>query len=388
MRVVLAKRWKEISTFWFQQPTAVRWMSTRKRQRNPYDVLKVSKDASTEDIKKAFFEMAHKLHPDKNPSPGAREAFAEAKTAYELLGDPDKRRIYDAYAPAAEATSSGRKEETDTRRERRGKTFEEEVWSEFESFVGSRQAKKAPKKGADIVIDLGLSFLEAVNGGKRNLRVKRKAKCTSCSGSGCQPSTSAVRCFVCSGRGSVHQRIGIEVVVLPCKKCQGKGSTIPYPCKDCKGTTLVDSESSESIDIPPGVHDGQTLRMRGKGSMSESGGPAGDLMVKLKVEVDEEFRRDEFDVHSDVSVSISTAALGGRIKVKTVCGVVEVEVPSGSADGDRLRIPNKGISKVTATTTAQHRGYHIAHLRLLVPRSLTEAQRRLFEQLSSLETSV
>eukprot|EP00357_Protocruzia_adherens_P006500 CAMPEP_0115015896 /NCGR_PEP_ID=MMETSP0216-20121206/27072_1 /TAXON_ID=223996 /ORGANISM="Protocruzia adherens, Strain Boccale" /LENGTH=488 /DNA_ID=CAMNT_0002386165 /DNA_START=152 /DNA_END=1618 /DNA_ORIENTATION=+ len=375
-----------------------------------YAVLGLPRGSSKAEIKKAYIKLAKEYHPDINKSPGAGEKFTEISQAYETLGDDKKKSMYDSYGltgdeqdqmggdPFGGAGAGGFGDfggfggaggfwENAGPFGGAGQGDFEEMFSDFHEFFdrmgGGQGTGRKAHKGQDIFVQLELGFMEAVSGATKEIRVKKKATCETCNGNKCKPGTAPSKCYTCGGRGTVHYRQGPMTVAVACNKCQGTGTTIKHPCPQCKGAGFAHKTATEAVQIPKGVNTGQNLRLSQKGHYSETGGPSGDLMIKILVKDHPYFRRENYDIHTDYWLTLSQAVLGGQVNVKTLDGNVKVNLPAGVAHGDRQKLKNQGITRLPPNQT--QKGHHIINFKLKVPSNLSTEQRALFEDLSSLE---
>lgn len=349
--------------------------STQKR--DYYEVLGVSREASLDEIKKAYRKLAVKFHPDKNPGDKqAEENFKEAAEAYSVLSDSDKRATYDRYGHAG-ASFGG---------------FDATQFTDFSDILGDlfgfdflggggRRRGNRPSRGADVRYDLHLSFEEAAFGKEVSITIPRAVNCKSCSGTGARPGTQPVTCSGCGGRGQVRFTQGFFAVARTCPQCGGAGKVIKEPCGDCAGAGRVREDKTLSVKVPAGVDEGSRLRVAGEGEAGTLGGPSGDLYVFISVDEHEEFARRDYDVHSELPVSFTQAALGAEVEAKTIHGQEKVKISAGTQPDQVLRLRGKGIPYVDGSG----RGDHFVHVKVRVPSHLSEKQRELLEQLAALE---
>lgn len=345
-------------------------------QQDYYEVLGVGRDASAAEIKKAFRKAALANHPDRNPDdPAAEERFKAVAEAYDVLSDDDKRQRYDRFGHAGVQGAAG--------------PNVEDIFSSFGDIFGDifgarrgRGRRRAgPARGADLRYDLEISLEEALEGVKRELELPRVEDCGTCSGSGLKDGATRSTCVQCGGRGQVSMRQGPFVMSQTCGACGGAGSTIAPDdrCETCAGVGKVRSERKVTLRIPPGVDTGTRLRVSGEGEAGERGGPAGDLYVVVHVAAHEVFDRDGDNLHCEAWVGLVAAALGGTVDVPMLGGEpAPVDVPAGVQPGERLRVRGKGMPRLSGSG----QGDLYAHVRLKVPKKLTAAQRKLFEQLA------
>lgn len=352
-------------------------------KRDYYEVLGLQKGASTDEIKKAYRQMAKKYHPDLNPGDKEAEArFKECNEAYEVLSDDDKRSRYDRFGHAgvdpnygAGAGGAG------------GMGFDGfDVGDLFSSFFGGgfggfgggqRSNPNAPQRGGDIQTNITISFEEAAKGCKKAVNVQRIEVCDECSGSGAARGTHTQTCPECNGRGQVmsQQRtmLGVMQVQKPCPRCGGKGTIIPSPCPKCKGAGRIRRSARVDVNIPAGIDDRQALNVRGEGSKGVNGGPAGDLRVGVNVMRHEFFEREGFNVWYEATISFAQAALGSDIIVPTLDGDVKYTVPAGTQPGTVFKLKDRGIQVLNS----RGKGDQLVKVKVEVPRKLTEKQREM-----------
>lgn len=344
---------------------------------NPYATLGVSPDASQEEIKKAYRKLAVKYHPDKNKdNVEATDKFKEISAAYEILGDTTKRAEYDARGSFDFGFGSPPP----------GFDFDifGDVFGGFGEMFGrktSQGARPRNQKGRNINIDLQISFETAVFGGQRTIEVPKKSHCRPCAGSGAKPGSDQETCKDCGGSGHLMIRQGFMSVTTTCPKCRGFGKIASDPCIDCHGSGKVDSVDSFGLDIPPGVDTGVKLRIVGRGEEGLGNAPPGDMIIRIVVNESNKFRRDGYDVHSNVTISLTKACLGGEEMVETLHGNETLKIPSGIQPGTVLRIASTGIPMLNHMGV----GDHYVHVKVQIPKSLTEEQRELLENLEKLQ---
>jgi len=347
-------------------------------ERDYYEVLGVPRNASAEELRKAYRRLALKYHPDKNP--GDKEAerkFKEVANAYEVLRDPEKRRLYD---------QRGREGLEDIGFQGFGSA--EDIFSAFGDIFGdffgkryySRQAR-APARGQDLAAEISISFLESVEGTKRTLRLEREKPCPDCSGTGDASGHPSGPCPECSGTGRVMRRGrelgGFVSVSSVCPRCGGTGYGRGELCRSCGGQGVVAGRSTIEVKIPKGVADGQVLRLAGQGSPGRRGGPPGDLLVTVRVEPHPELVRDGSDIRVRAKIPLATALLGGKVQVPTIKGRAMLTVPAGTQPGDVLRMAGLGVSEGGAPP-----GDELVEIEVELPRKLTPRQRQLVEELA------
>jgi molecular chaperone DnaJ len=341
--------------------------------RNYYRILGISKDASEEEIKKAYRKIAMQSHPDRNPGDKeAEENFKIASEAYEVLRDSEKRRIYDQYG------IEGLKGTGFT-----GFRGFEDIFSAFgdifEDFFGfgtTRTHKARPRPGADLRYDLKLSFTEAAFGKEAEIEIPQNSSCDTCGGTGAKPGTSPATCPSCKGMGQVTRSQGFFTISTTCSHCRGEGKLVQHPCKECRGTGKIRKNRKIEVKIPPGVDAGTKLRIRGEGQEGERGGPPGDLYVFIYVEPHDFFSRDGDDVLCRIPISFPHAALGTEIEVPTLDGTKRLTIPKGIENGEILRIKGEGIPKMRG----HGRGDQLVQVVIKTPKHLTKRQEELLRE--------
>ncbi|HEX6988314.1 MAG TPA: molecular chaperone DnaJ [Bacillota bacterium] len=357
-------------------------------KRDYYEVLGVGRDASAEEIRRAYRRLARRYHPDANPGDAqAAERFKEVKEAYDVLSDAGKRAAYDRFGhagvdPSAHAGAGGAQGPFGGFDPFQG--FEDI----FETFFGGGQraggAARRPRRGADILGSMEISFEDAAFGVERQVEVARTEICDHCGGSGAEPGSAPATCPECGGRGQVRAAratpFGQFVTVTTCPRCGGAGRVIDHPCRECRGRQTVRRRRSITVTIPAGVDDGARIRLAGQGHVGEDGGPAGDLYIDVRVRPHAVFRREGDDVISQVTVGIAQAALGTSVGVETLDGQETIRIPAGTQSGDEIRLRGKGIPHLRG----RGRGDHRVRVRVEVPRDLSDDEKALLLQLARL----
>ncbi|WP_434030712.1 molecular chaperone DnaJ [[Pseudomonas] boreopolis] len=338
-------------------------------KRDYYEVLGVARNASDEELKKAYRRCAMKYHPDRNPGDAAAEtAFKECKEAYEVLADAGKRRMYDAHGHAAfeHGMGGGGPGGPDM-----GDIFGDIFGNIFGGAAGARQARR----GADIGYVMELELEEAVAGVERRIEIPTLAECRQCDGSGSEDG-KVETCTTCGGRGNVRVQRGIFAMQQTCPHCAGRGSIIRNPCKTCHGAGRVEEEKVLSVKIPAGVDTGDRIRLAGEGEAGPPGAPPGDLYVEVRVREHAIFQRDGDDLHCEVPIRIAQAALGDSVRVATLDGEAEIRIPAETQTGKLFRLRGKGVKSVRSRVPGD------LYCRVVVetPVNLTAEQRRLLEQ--------
>jgi molecular chaperone DnaJ len=358
-----------------------------------YELLGVKRDASAKEIKKAFRQLAMKHHPDRNKGDkDAERRFKEINEAYNVLSDPKKRTQYDRFGEARERGFAGGdfwEAFSRGRGRHKGESFSwsdagglGDILSQFfrrESPFGERTARTGSMRGEDIETTVQVPFDVAVKGGRMTLRIPGVHACAKCSGSGAKPGTKPRTCPSCRGTGMVQTQQGAFAVSRPCPQCFGRGTVIATPCPECRGAGQSETTRKYQVKIPRGVREGQRIRLAGQGQAGRNGGAAGDLYVTVHVAAHTDFTRRGNDVYGEVAVSMVQAALGTRVRVNTVQGEADVNVPPGTQPGDRLRLRGRGIASADGA-----KGDHYAIVRVVVPRKLSEEQKRLLREFEKL----
>lgn len=354
-----------------------------------YEILGVSRDASKEDIKRAFRRLARQYHPDVNKEPGAEERFKEINRAYEVLSEPETRARYDRFGEAgvggAAAGGAGFQDFGDM-----GGFADifETIFSGFGSGMGGTAGRRrsGPVRGDDLRLDLKLGFREAIFGGKKEIQIPHLESCQVCNGSGAKPGTGVKICATCGGSGQVRRAtrtpFGSFAQVAPCPTCNGEGQMVEEKCETCGGEGRKQERKKLEITIPPGVDNGTRLRVSGEGDAGMRGGSAGDLYVYLYVEEDAEFERAGIDIHSEITISYLQAILGCRLEVKTVDGTEELTVQPGTQPNTVLKLENRGVPKLGNPVS---RGDHLITIRVDIPTRLTAEERELLEKLAKIK---
>ncbi|TSE23466.1 molecular chaperone DnaJ [Tepidimonas aquatica] len=346
-------------------------------KRDYYEVLGVPRNASEDDIKKAYRKLAMKYHPDRNQGEAAKaaeEKFKEVKEAYEILSDADKRAAYDRYGHAG-VDSNMRAGGADG-----FAGFSEAFGDIFGDIFGAPRGARGRQvyRGADLSYALEITLEEAARGKETQVRVPSWETCDTCHGSGAKPGTSARTCPTCHGNGVVQMRQGFFSVQQTCPHCHGSGKIIPEPCPTCHGEGRVKRHKTLEIKIPAGIDDGMRIRSSGNGEPGRNGGPPGDLYIEIRIRRHEIFERDGDDLHVQVPVSITTAALGGEVEIPTLDGQKAViDIPEGTQTGKTFRLRGRGIKGVRSS----YPGDLYAHIVVETPVKLTEHQRRLLREL-------
>lgn len=338
-------------------------------KRDYYDVLGVSRDAAVGDIKRAYRKKAMEFHPDRNPgNPEAEERFKECAEAFEVLSDDQKRSLYDQFGHEGPRSAGFQ-----------GFSGAEEIFAQFGDLFGDLFGnlgfggggrRGGPQRGADLKMAMQIPFMEAVEGSEREITVPKRVECDTCDGSGAEVGTSPKTCPECKGHGQVVHTQGFFRVQTTCPRCRGRGQVIETPCKTCSGMGTIQKESTLTLRIPAGVDTGQTLRVPGAGQAGSLGGPPGNLYVVLQVEADERFVREEYDIISDVEISMFQAALGTTVVIPTLTGEAELEIEPGTQPDTIITRRGQGISVLGG----RGKGDQHIRIRVTVPKKLPAEQ--------------
>ncbi|MFZ2322638.1 MAG: molecular chaperone DnaJ [Ignavibacteriaceae bacterium] len=355
-----------------------------------YEILGVSRDASKDDLKKAYRKLAMQYHPDRNPGDKeSEEKFKEAAEAYEILSNDDKRARYDRFG--AEGV--------------RGNGFGSQGFSDindifshfsdifgggssiFDDFFGSgsqrgRQRRGTGTPGSDLRLNLKLTLEEISEGVSKKIKIKKQVKCDKCNGSGAEAGTSKKTCPICNGSGEIksvsRSVFGQFVNIQPCSNCNGEGEVVDTPCKKCMGDGRISDEVTVNIDVPAGVHEGSYMTLRGEGNAGKRGGHPGDIIVVFKEQEHEYFIREEDDIIYDLIISFPEAALGTEVDVPTLNGKARLKIDSGTPSGKLLKMRDKGIKHLNHAG----RGDQIVRISVDVPKKINSKEKELLKQLS------
>jgi molecular chaperone DnaJ len=350
-------------------------------KRDFYEILGVAKNASEEDIKKAYRKLAMKYHPDRNPdNKEAEEKFKEVKEAYEMLTNPEKREAYDRYGHAGVDPNMGAGGF--------GGGFGAGGFGDAfgdifgDIFGGGGRQRSGPQvyRGADLRYNLEISLEQAAHGFDTTIRVPSWDKCDTCHGSGAKPGTSPVTCSTCHGHGQVRMQQGFFSIQQTCPKCHGSGKVIPEPCAACGGAGRIKRNKTLEVKIPAGIDNGMRIRSTGNGEPGTNGGPPGDLYVEIHIKPHPVFQREGDDLHCEMPISFSKAALGGEIEVPTLSGKVSFTVPEGTQSGKTFRLKGKGIKGVRSG----YLGDLFCHVVVETPVKLTDKQKELLREFDRL----
>jgi molecular chaperone DnaJ len=333
-----------------------------------YESLGVSKNASQDEIKRAYRKLVREVHPDTNP--GNEDRFKEVQSAYDVLSDAEKRKRYDTMGQTNGRTAPG------------GTTFDFGDFDLGDIFGGmfgrgGRQQQQRGQRGNDVEVEVGVSFEDALKGVQTTVSVQLDLACHTCHGTGAAPGTAPTGCPECGGTGTVATSQGLFALQQPCPRCHGMGSIVETPCPTCHGNGRERRTKRYTGRIPAGVRDGTRIKLKGKGEAGFGGAPAGDLYVVTRVEASKIYERRGDDLVVQVPVSYATVALGGTVEVQTPEGPVSLKVPSGTEDGKLLRIKGRGAPSLKGSG----KGDVLARIRIEVPKKVTKKQRELLEQL-------
>lgn len=353
-------------------------------KRDYYEVLGISRSASDDEIKKAYRREAKKYHPDLHPGDKEAEAkFKEVNEAYGVLSDADKKARYDQYGHAGVDPNFGAGG---------GSGFDGfggfdfgDIFSDiFGGGFGGSRRRNGPVRGQDVRQVIDVTFEEAAFGCKKKLTLTQQEKCTVCGGSGAKPGTHPVTCSKCGGSGQVRTQtrtpIGYMTNVTTCPDCHGTGTIISDPCRECHGTGKIRKTKTIEIDIPAGIDNGQTMQLAGKGEPGERSGPNGDLLITVRVKPHQMFKRDGYNVYMDLPITFADAVLGATVKVPTIDGIVEYDIPEGTQPGTVFKLRGKGIPYIRSKS----RGDEYVKIDVEVPKGLSQKQKELLREFDAL----
>lgn len=357
-----------------------------------YNTLGVSKNASADEIRKAYRTLAKKYHPDRNPNnKTAEEKFKQVQEAYDVLGDETKRKQYDQMRDGVFTGFGPGGFQGYTTRPGGGTGFRYEdlsgfgdlgdLFSSIFGFGGAgpragRGAHFGPMKGEDVHAEIEIPFDQAVSGGKTTFQIAREEECPVCAGSGFDPGSGAQTCPTCHGRGNVATSQGAFSISRPCPTCLGRGVTGGKQCGRCGGSGAISATRSIAVNIPPGVSDGSKIRVAGQGQKGAQGGPSGDLILTVRVRRHPTLQRKGSDIYSEVSINLAQAVLGTRVKIESLDGPVNLRIPAGIQPGKRLRLKGKGVKKLHGSG----RGDHYVTVNVEIPESLSDSEREAFDR--------
>ena len=346
-----------------------------------YEVLGVNRDASEDDLKKAYRKLAMKWHPDRNPdNPKAEEHFKEAKEAYEVLTDAQKRAAYDQFghagvdpSAAGGAAGAGFGGFADA--------FGD-IFGDIFGGAGGGRGRSTVYRGADLRYNLEVTLEDAARGTETRIRIPAMEECETCHGSGAKPGTQPTTCTTCGGHGQVRMQQGFFSIQQTCPRCHGTGKMVANPCGSCSGSGRVKKHKTLAVKIPAGVDEGDRIRLSGEGEAGVNGGPSGDLYVVIQIKPNGLFTRDHSDLHCEMPVSFTTAALGGEIEIPTLDGYAKIKIPSETQSGKVFRLRGKGIKGVRSST----HGDLLCHVVVETPVNLTARQKELLQEFESISS--
>ena len=343
-----------------------------------YEVLGVNRDASDDDIKKAYRKLAMKFHPDRNPdNPKSEEHFKEAKQAYEILSDAGKRAAYDQYGHAGVDPSAAAGAGAGFG------NFGDAFGDIFGDIFGGSRQRSHVYRGADLRYNLEIPLEEAAHGTETKIRIPAMESCATCHGSGAKPGTQPTSCPTCGGHGQVRMQQGFFSIQQTCPKCHGSGKVVQSPCPSCHGAGRIKQHKTLSVKIPAGVDEGDRIRLSGEGEAGVNGGPTGDLYVVIHLKPHSVFQRDHNDLHCEMPISFSAAALGGEIQIPTLDGYAKIKVPPETQSGKVFRLRGKGIKGVRSSA----HGDLLCHMVIETPVNLTARQRELLAELEAINVN-
>lgn len=346
-------------------------------QKDYYETLNVSRNATPEELKSAFRKLARQFHPDVNKEPDAEEKFKQINEAYAVLSDPEKKSVYDRYGSDALNGMGGAPDYSSVD----FSDIFEDLFGGF-GFNTSGRSRNRAQRGADLNYAIQLTFEEAVFGVEKEIEITRDEVCTTCRGTGAEPGSTPMRCATCGGKGEVRTVrqtfLGSMVQVTTCPTCNGKGETIKTPCHTCRGRGLERRTSHKTVNIPAGVDNGNQIRLGGEGQPGVNNGPSGNLYLEIQVKNHAFFHRQKNDVLLNLNINISQAALGAEIQVPTLEGNTGLKIPAGTQPGKIFTLKGKGVPYLRSNG----RGDQLVVVNVDIPTHLTSDQRKLFEDLA------
>ena len=350
-------------------------------KRDYYETLGVNRDADEDTIKKAYRKLAMKYHPDRNPdSKESEEKFKEAKEAYEMLSDSQKRGAYDRFGHAGVDPQAGMNPGAGFGSGSFADAFGDIFGDIFGGARGGAGGRSGVYRGADLRYNLEITLEQAAFGTDTKIRIPTAESCEPCKGTGAKPGTTAKTCGTCAGQGQVRVSQGFFSLQQTCPTCHGTGKVIPEPCVTCHGAGRVKTHKTLSVKIPAGVDEGDRIRLAGEGEPGQGKGPSGDLYVQLSLKPHGVFQRDAADLHCEMPVSFATAALGGEIEIPTLEGAAKIKIPSETQSGKTFRLRGKGIKPIRASV----HGDLFCHVVIETPVNLTDRQRELLREFEAL----
>jgi molecular chaperone DnaJ len=353
-------------------------VATTMAKKDFYEVLGVNRDASDDEIKKAYRKLAMKYHPDRNPDNAqAEEKFKEAKEAYEILSDSQKRAAYDQFGHAGVDPQAG------------GGGFHGgaggfggfadafgDIFGDIFGGGGGRGGRSNVYRGADLRYNLEITLEEAAHGCEKQIRIPTMDECDTCHGTGAKPGTSAKTCSTCGGHGQVRMQQGFFSIQQTCPSCHGTGKVIPDPCRSCHGVGRIKSHKTLSVKIPAGIDEGDRIRLSNEGEAGQNGGPSGDLYIQVHIKQHSVFAREGNDLLCEMPISFATAALGGEIEIPTLDGAAKIKIPEETQSGKVFRLRGKGIRGVRSHV----QGDLLCRVMVETPVSLTARQKELLRE--------
>jgi molecular chaperone DnaJ len=348
------------------------------KKRDYYEILGVNRDSSDEEIKKSYRKLAMKFHPDRNPdSKDAEEKFKEAKEAYEVLSEPEKRRAYDAYGFAGVNPQMGGMGDGAPGFGGFAEAFGDIFSDIFGGGQGGGRGRASVYRGADLRYNLEVTLEQAARGTETKIRIPTMEACETCHGTGAKPGTHPKTCETCHGSGNVRLSQGFFSIQQTCPTCHGSGKMIVDPCATCRGAGRVKKHKTLAVKIPPGVDEGDRIRLTGEGEAGVNGGPPGDLYVVIHLTEHGVFQRDGDDLHCEMPISFTLAALGGEIEIPTLDGSAKVKIPPETQTGQVFRLRGKGIKGVRST----YPGDLLCQVVVETPVRLNDRQKELLREL-------
>lgn len=349
-----------------------------------YQILGVPRNADTNEIKKAYRELALKYHPDRNQdSPDAEEKFKEASEAYSVLGNPEKRQIYDQYG--IDGLKSSNRGFSDF------SFFSDSIFSDFEDILGSFFGFDSPfsggrrqhsrQKGRDMGMEVQLTLEEAYKGVEKSVEIEKETNCIHCDGSGSEPGKDPEVCQQCGGSGNIRRTQGFFSISTPCQICRGSGKVVTHPCQECQGKGRTLSKKEIKVAFPPGIDTGHKLRVSGEGEDGFNGGRPGDLYLIINLQDDRNFKRQENDLIYELEIAFSQAALGDEVKIKTYSGTEKIKIPPETQNNKVIRIKGKGFKNVNGWG----KGDFLVVIKVSTPKKLSAAEKRIFKELREIE---
>lgn len=355
-------------------------------KRDYYEILGIPRTASVEEIKKSYRQLALKYHPDRNSgNPEAEEKFKEASEAYSVLGNQEKRQLYDQYGHAGLRGSSNGFSDFGF--------FSDSIFSDFGDilgdlfgfgsfFSGGRKSQR-PRKGRDLGLEVSLTLEETFHGAEKEFDIDREKNCPECKGNGSEPGTTPETCPQCQGSGSVRRSQGFLSISTTCNRCLGRGKVTVHPCKTCKGSGRVQEKKTIKVSIPAGIDTGHRLRIGGEGEDGENGGQPGDLYLLINIKDHDRFQRESNNIIYTLNISVPQAVLGDSIAITTFEGTETIAVPPHSQNGDVIRIKGKGFKQINRWS----RGDLLIHLQVKIPSHLSRREKEIYKELLDIEKS-